>query len=137
MYATLCILCYSIYQFGTVAKRRRNICKWDVVLFGSSSRTQWCNWFSKRSLYEGYKTFFRERKRWIPWLVAEPRGARSIAGATNRLIDFTLIITCLDLNFKKVALVVTPKIVARLCESRHMLWCDQPATLAAQLTWQG
>ena len=71
------------------------------------------------------KHFLERKKRWTPWLVAEPRGARSIAGATNRLIDFTLIITCLDLNFQKLALVITPKLMARLTEeSRHMLWRD-------------
>ena len=42
----------------------------------------------------------------------------------------------MDLNFQELALLVTPKLVARLTEgSRHMLWRDQPATLATQLSW--
>ena len=51
-------LCDSIYQFSKSEKHHQNICKWDLVLFPSSHRMQWCKRFQKRRSYGGDKSFF-------------------------------------------------------------------------------
>ena len=48
-------------------KHHQNICKWDLVLFPSSHRTQWCKRFKKRRLYGGDKLFFFYKNIWTPF----------------------------------------------------------------------
>ena len=54
-------LCDSIYQFSKSEKHHQNICKWDLVLFPSSHRMQWCKLFQKRKSYDGDKSFFPKK----------------------------------------------------------------------------
>jgi len=46
-------------------KHHQNICKWDLVLFPSSHRMQWCKRFQKRRSYNRDKSFFL-KNTWTP-----------------------------------------------------------------------